>query len=59
MKKTWFFLAIGVVIGYSWGFKDAKAHDQDLVMRTISRIRGEGKQYNNDIDGAMDRLEKR
>lgn len=59
MKKTWFFLAIGLVIGYSWGFKDSKAHDQDLVMRTIARIRGEGGKYNNDVDGAMDRLERR
>lgn len=59
MKKTVLFLAIGVVIGYSWGFKDAKTHDEDLVERTISRIRSEGKQYNNDVDQAMDRLERR
>ena len=41
------------------GFKDAQVNKDDLVSRTVERLRHRGATYSNDIDGTMDRLEKR
>jgi len=52
-------LLIGLAAGYSLGFKDAQVHKEDLVSRTVDRLRQRGDKYSNDIDGQMDKLEKR
>ena len=52
-------LLIGLAAGYSLGFKDAQVNKDDLVSRTVERLRHRGATYSNDIDGTMDRLEKR
>jgi hypothetical protein len=60
MLKYLFFLAIGIAGGYTYGWKDAKEHDDPIVTRLVNKAGGEArKQYGNDIDGQMDRLEKR
>ncbi|MEO7964573.1 MAG: hypothetical protein ABIT38_11785 [Gemmatimonadaceae bacterium] len=53
-------LSIGIAAGYTFGFKDAKEHEQSIVTRTVERIGGNARgEYANDIDGQMDKLEKR
>ena len=37
MVKTLLILAVGVVIGYSYGYKDAKHHDRTVYERLIDR----------------------
>lgn len=37
MVRTLFILAVGVAIGYSYGYKDAKTHDKTVVERTLDR----------------------
>lgn len=60
MLKYLLVLSVGVAGGYSFGFKDAKKHEQSILTRTVERIGGDArKEYGNDIDGEMDRLEKR
>jgi len=52
-------LLIGLAAGYSFGFKDAQVHKEDVVSRTVDRLRQRGDKYSNDIDGQMDKLETR
>jgi hypothetical protein len=59
MKAFLLALALGIAVGYSLGFKDAKKYDEDIVTRTVTRLRGEAGKYNSDVDAQMDRLEKR
>ena len=59
MKAFLLALALGIAVGYSLGFKDAKKYDDDIVTRTVDRIRGQAGKYNSDVDAQMDRLEKR
>ena len=60
MLKYLLVLSIGLAAGYSYGFKDAKKNDQTILTRTVERIGGDArKEYGNDIDSEMDRLEKR
>jgi hypothetical protein len=60
MFKYLFLLALGFAAGYSYGFRDSKEHDEDVVTRTIERVGGSARgKYNQDVDGTMDRLENR
>lgn len=60
MLKIFFILSIGVAAGYSFGFKDAKAHDDPIVTRLVERIGGDArKNVGNDIDGRLEGMEKR
>jgi hypothetical protein len=52
-------LLVGLAAGYSLGFKDAQVYKDDLVSRTVDRLRHRGDSYSNDIDATMDKLEKR
>jgi hypothetical protein len=52
-------LLIGIAAGYSLGFKDAQVHKEDVVTRAVDRLRERGDKYSNDIDGQLDKLEKR
>lgn len=38
MLKTLFILAVGVAIGYNYGYKDARAHDKTVYERTLDRV---------------------
>ena len=59
MKKTWLLLAIGAAIGYSLGFKDAQTHEADIIDRAVARLRGAGERYSDNVDKAMERIERR
>jgi hypothetical protein len=57
--KTLLILAVGVGIGYVYGFEDAKAHRQTIVERIVERIGGSNRDsYRTDVDRAMDRAER-
>lgn len=57
MIKTLLILVVGVAIGYSYGFKDARAHDQNILTRTIEKVGGSNRgKYNQDIDKTMDKV---
>jgi hypothetical protein len=60
MFKIVFILTVGFAAGYSFGFRDARSHDEDVVTRTIERVGGSARgKYNQDVDAQMERLEKR
>lgn len=58
--KTLLILAVGVGVGYTYGFKDAQAHRQMIVERVINRVGGSNRDsYKTDVDAAMERVERR
>ena len=47
-------LAIGVAIGYGYGFKDAQVNKKSIVTRLVERVGGSNRdEFTNDIDGRM------
>lgn len=55
MVKTLLLLAVGVAIGYVYGYKDAKVHDKMVVERMLDRagasVRGK---YDTNVDKQTD-----
>jgi len=59
MFKILVILLIGFAAGYSFGWKDAQVHAEDVVTRTIERVGGSHRgQYNTNVDATMERLER-
>ena len=59
MYKFIFILAIGVAIGYSYGWKDAQRNDQNIAERLVGRIGGDNKKnMDADVDSKMREAEK-
>ena len=51
MFKLLFILAIGVAIGYGYGWKDAQQHDKNVAERLVDHIGGETRErMGNDAD---------
>ncbi len=51
MFKLLFILAIGVAIGYGYGWKDAQQHDKNVAERLVEHIGGETRErLGNDVD---------
>jgi hypothetical protein len=49
--RTFVLLAIGVAIGYTYGFKDARRHDKIIVERLLDRAGASARgKYKSDID---------
>ena len=49
--KYFLILAIGVAIGYGYGFQDAKKHQKSVVSRVLDRVGGSNRgKYDQDID---------
>lgn len=60
MFKYSLILGLGVALGYSYGWKDAHAHQQHVAERLLEQIGGDSKdKVNGDIDAQMNRAEKR
>lgn len=60
MFKYLFFLAIGIAIGYSYGWKDAQINTQHIAERLVERIGGDNKKnMDADIDAKMRSAEKK
>ena len=48
-------LAIGLAIGYGYGFKDAKKHNKSVVSRVLDRVGGSNRgKYDQDLDKKAD-----
>lgn len=58
MKKIVFLIGVGAAIGYFAGFSDARQHDKNVVQRWVDRV-GKKSTGKNDVDAAMDRIEKK
>lgn len=55
MKKTLLILAIGCLLGYSMGYKDARAHDRPVYERMLDNVGGAARgKYGGDIDKNAD-----
>ena len=51
MFRTFVLLAIGVAIGYTYGFKDARRHDKIIVERLLDRAGASARgKYDSNID---------
>lgn len=51
MFKYLFLLAIGVAIGYGYGWKDAQRHQKNVFERAVERVGGETRdRMGNDVD---------
>jgi len=58
MLKYVILLVIGVCVGYSLGFQDAKQHDENVVERLVGRVGGTNREnMKTDVDGQMDKVE--
>lgn len=60
MFKYLFILAIGIAIGYSYGWKDAQINTTHVAERLVERIGGDNKKnMDADIDAKMRSAEKK
>lgn len=41
MAKFLIALVVGLAVGYGYGFKDAKQHPENIVVRIVSRVGGD------------------
>jgi hypothetical protein len=59
MKQLVVALIIGIVIGYFYGFADAKSHRENVVRRVVSTVGGSNRaKLSNDIDARVEAAEK-
>ena len=60
MFKYLFILAIGIAVGYSYGWKDAQINTQHIAERLVERIGGDNKKnMDADVDAKMRSAEKK
>ena len=60
MFKYLFILAIGIAVGYSYGWKDAQINTQHIAERLVERIGGDNKKnMDADVDAKMRSVEKK
>lgn len=58
MRKVLVLLAIGVALGYWWGWTDAQVNQQDVVTRMVNRAGGKTRaSIKANADQTMDSLE--
>ena len=51
-------LALCLAAGHTLGFRDARAHQEDVVHRLVDRVRDSmGNRDANSVDSMMDRVE--
>jgi hypothetical protein len=59
MKKLVVLFIAGIVIGYFYGFHDAKSHRDNVVRRVVSTVGGSNRsKFSNDMDAKMEAAEK-
>jgi hypothetical protein len=58
MLKYVILLVIGVCVGYSLGFQDAKQNDQNVVARLVERVGGTNRDnVKTDVDAQMEKVD--
>jgi hypothetical protein len=51
MKKSLLILAVGCLLGYSMGFKDARVHERPVYERMLDNVGGAARgKYGGDVD---------
>ena len=59
MLRLLIVLVVGLVIGYSFGFKDAKVHQKNIAVRMLDRAGGSTRdKVGADVDKKMEQLER-
>jgi hypothetical protein len=59
MRKALVLLAIGVALGYTWGWRDAHVNENDIVSRIVSQVGGNTRgELRNDPDHMLDSLSR-
>ncbi len=59
MRKALVLLAIGVALGYTWGWRDAHINDNDVVTRIVSQVGGSTRgNLKNNPDHMLDSLSR-
>lgn len=59
MMRVIFIFAFGLSVGYWVGFKDAKTHRDDIVVRMVNRAGGQTRNdVRTDVDGQMTKVEQ-
>ena len=59
MLRLFIVLIVGLVIGYSFGFKDAKVHKNNIAVRMLDRAGGSTRdKVGSDVDKKMEQLER-
>ncbi len=59
MRKALVLLAIGVALGYAWGWRDAQVNETDIVSRIVSQVGGSTRgELKNDPDHMLDSLSR-
>jgi hypothetical protein len=60
MKQLVLALIVGIVIGYFYGFADAKSHRDNVVRRIVSTVGGSNRsKLSNDVDARVEAAERR
>jgi hypothetical protein len=60
MFKLFFILAIGVAIGYGYGWKDAQLNEKAVYERLVDQIGGSNRELvSNDIDARVAKSDQR
>ena len=51
-------LLLGFAAGYAYGFKDSKAHEDNVITRVVERVGGSNRgKYRTDVDATMKAIE--
>lgn len=52
-------LVVGLVVGYSYGFKDSKIHDENIAVRMIGKVGGSSRdKVRSNADKTLEEAEK-
>ena len=58
MMGKLFLVVIGIVLGYSYGYRDARAHPNHILSRAVQQVRTTfNAKPANDIDAVMTKVE--
>ena len=59
MKRFVALFILGIVIGYFYGFSDAKSHRDNVVRRVVSTVGGSNRsKFSNDMDAKVEAAER-
>lgn len=59
MVRAVVLIALGVVVGYTYGYKDARRHDKSVVERVLDRAGGSARgKYDPNLDRQLDQAER-
>ena len=59
MKKLVLLFIVGTIVGYFYGFADAKSHRDNVVRRVVATIGGSNRsKLSNDVDAKVEAAER-